>query len=235
MYNVWIDSIDDIRKVFGSSLTDAEFEQFKGLGIATGLNPFRKEMWVVKYGSQAAQIFVARDGYRIIALNHPDYDYHQCDCVYENDSFEVIAGEVHHRYSLKDRGKIMGAYCITKRKSSSKAVYHFVKFAEYNTGKSLWISKPETMIKKVVEGHALRASFQDVLGGTYIPEEVPEEMAQQPRHASEEQVNQINTLVIEKNVDNDRIKKALGFYKVDKFDELSQEQADTIIKRFKEA
>lgn len=146
--NVWVDRIEDIRKVFAANLTDAEFDFFKGLGAATGLNPFRKEIWVVKYGSQAAQVFVGRDGYRIIALNHADYDYHQCDCVYENDSFEVISGEVHHRYSLKDRGKIMGAYCITKRKSSSKPVYHFVKFSEYNTGKSLWISKPETMIKK---------------------------------------------------------------------------------------
>lgn len=257
--NAWAEEkINDIREIFAPKLTDAEFDFFKNLGISTGLNPFRNEIWAVKYGSQAAQIFIGRDGYRAIALKQNDYDYHQCDCVRENDSFEVIKGEVNHTYNLKNRGKIMGAYCITKRKSSSKPVYHFVEFSEYNTGKSLWSSKPETMIKKVAEAHALRASFHDILGGTYIPEEVPEEMSQIQLHehyeeapeemseiqfdksseqiklrASSEQINMINTLIADKNIDNERIKKALGYYKVDKIDNLLEEQANTVIERFR--
>lgn len=227
--NVWVDRIDDIKKVFGANLTDAEFEFLKGLGLATGLDPFRKEIWSVKYGNSPAQVFIGRDGYRIIALKHPDYDYHQCDCVYDNDSFEINNGEVHHRYSLKDRGKLMGAYCITKRKSASKAVYHFVKFSEYNTGKSLWVSKPETMIKKVVEATALRAAFQDDLGGTYIPEEMPEEMTIAPEpYAMGDQIMQIESLSTKHN---DRIAKALQHYKVQSIEMLKQREAQILIDR----
>lgn len=141
-------SIADIKRVFAPNLTDTEFKFFLGLGKATGLNPFCREIWSVKYGSGPAQVFIGRDGYRKVALNHPDYDYHQCDAVYENDSFEVVSGEVRHTYNMKDRGSIVGAYCITKRRRASKSVYHFVRMGEYSTGKSLWASKPEVMIKK---------------------------------------------------------------------------------------
>lgn len=174
--NLWDDqdNLDQVRKLFAPTLTDIEFQFFIGLGKATGLNPFAKEIWAVKYGSGAAQVFIGRDGYRRAALSHPDYDYHQCDTVYENDGFEVSDGQIKHTYNLKDRGKIVGAYCITKRLKATKSVYVFVKFSEYNTGKSLWASKPDVMCRKVAEATGLRAAFQDLLGGTYAPEEMPE-------------------------------------------------------------
>lgn len=230
--NVWIDRIDDIRKVFGNGLTEAEFDFFKGLGLASDLDPFRKEIWAVKYGSSPAQVFIGRDGYRVIALKHADYDYHQCDCVYDNDAFEINNGEVHHRYNLKDRGKLIGAYCITKRKSASKAVYHFVKFAEYNTGKSLWVSKPETMIKKVAEAHALRAAFPSDLGGTYIPEEMPEEMTIMPEaYANDDQVSRLRHMTAKHS---ERIAKALEYYKADRIDALKETQAAQLLTRLEQ-
>lgn len=236
-------NISQIKKIFAPTLTDLEFQMFVGLGKATGLNPFNKEMWAVKYGSGAAQIFVGRDGYRRAALCHPDYDYHQSDAVYENDSFEIVNGEVKHSYNLKDRGKLFGAYCITKRKSASKSVYHFARFSEYNTSKALWVSKPETMIKKVSEAQALRASFQDLLGGTYCPEEMPEEMSipKNMGHAlvddSEpcllEQVTHIMDLIYVKEIPEERVAKALSHYKVDRIEELTKSQATEVISRWK--
>lgn len=243
--NVWTDKLEDIRKVFASQLTDAEFEFMVGLGKATGLDPFRKEIWCVKYGNSPAQVFIGRDGYRMIALSHPDYDYHQSDSVYENDDFKVVNGEIHHTYSLKDRGKIVGAYCITKRKSASKSVYYFVKFSEYNSGKSLWASKPDLMIRKCAEANALRASFQDVLGGTYIPEEMPEEMHQKEEKSlfkaeikeefipvNEYQLEELKDLLLQKDIQSDRIKKALHYYQIEEFSELSEKQAQQLIERW---
>lgn len=236
--NVWIDRIDDIRKVFkdGLKLTEAEFEFFKGLGLATNLDPFRKEIQVIKYGAAPAQIFVGRDGYRTIALKHPDYDYHQSDCVYDNDAFEIKNGEVNHCYNVKNRGKLMGAYCIVKRKSSSKTVYHFVNFIEYTTGKNLWASKPETMIKKVSEAHSLRAAFPEELGGTYIPEEVPEEMTMQPElqrefSASEEQLIRLRGMA---DKHSDRIARALEYYKAERLDALKEHQASQLLARLEQ-
>lgn len=227
--NVWVDRIDDIRKVFGKDLTESEFEFLKGLGLATGLDPFRKEIWAVKYGNSTANIFIGRDGYRTIALKHPDYDYHQCDCIYNNDSFEIKNGEVQHNYTLQNRGQLVGAYCILKRKSSSKTVYHFLKFSEYNNGKNLWVSKPETMIKKCVEAAALRAAFPENLNGTYIPEEMPEEMAIPPEpYAFPDQVAELENL---NKKYSDRIARALQHYKVKSIDRLREFEAQIIIDR----
>lgn len=174
---IWDDAkkLEEIRKLFAPKLSDMEFKFFVGLGKASRLNPFTREIWAVKYqDSSPAQVFIGRDGYRKAAQAHSDYDFHQCDAVYENDLYEVNNGEVKHRYKLTNRGALVGAYCIAKRHKSSRPMYVFADIKEYSTGKSLWNSqtgKPATMIKKVAESQCLRACFQDLLGGTYGEEE----------------------------------------------------------------
>jgi phage recombination protein Bet len=172
---MWEDSnkINEIRKLFAPKLTEMEFQYFIGLGKSTGLNPFLKEIWSVKYDERTpAQVFIGRDGYRKAAQAHSEYDYHQCDAVYENDDFEIQDGIVKHAYKLTNRGVLIGAYCIAKRHKSSRPMYVFVETREYSTGKSVWGQKPATMIKKVAESQCLRACFQDLLGGTYGEEEM---------------------------------------------------------------
>lgn len=163
---------DEIRTLFAPTLSAMEFKLFMAIGKATGLNPYLKEIWAVKYGNNAAQVFIGRDGYRKGAQRQPSYEYHFADAVYENDDFSVDTGEVKHKYSLKDRGKLLGAYCLAKRKGAEKANYAFVELAEYSTGQSLWKhadakGKPATMIKKVAEAQCLRSCWQEVFAGTY--------------------------------------------------------------------
>jgi phage recombination protein Bet len=173
------EQLEEIRKLFAPKLSDTEFQFFVGLGKASRLNPFTKEIWAVKYqDSQPAQVFIGRDGYRKAAQAHPEYDFHQADAVYENDEYEVVNGVVHHKYKLSNRGKLVGAYCVAKRHKSSRPIYVFCELSEYSTGRSLWntqTGKPATMIKKVAESQCLRACFQDLLGGTYAEEEEWEE------------------------------------------------------------
>lgn len=161
-------SIDEVKKIYGPTLTDQEFAIFMNIGKATNLNPFLREIWAVKYDAKsAASIFIGRDGYRKVAQSNPDYDYHVVDSVYEKDSFSREDDVVKHAYSLTDRGALVGAYCTVKRKSSSKPCFVFVKFSEYTTNQSLWSKKPETMIKKVAEAQGLRMAFQSLFSGTY--------------------------------------------------------------------
>lgn len=174
---MWDDNkkLDEIRKLFAPTLTEMEFQFFVGLGKASGLNPFTREIWAIKYDkNQPAQVFIGRDGYRKAAQGHTEYDYHQSDAVYENDEFSVVHGEIHHKYTLVNRGALIGAYCVAKRHKSSRAIYVFAELKEYSTGRSVWKDKPATMIKKVAESQCLRACFQDLLGGTYGEEEMAE-------------------------------------------------------------
>jgi phage recombination protein Bet len=170
-------SLQLVKDTYGKNLTNMEWNMFMQMGLATGLNPFLKEIWAVKYKDFPAQVFIGRDGYRKSAQRHPAYDFHTVDAVYENDEFSQENGVVKHKYQLKNRGKCVGAYCITKRKGSSQPTFVYVEMAEYNTGQSLWKradaeaykdrGKPVTMIKKVAEAQCLRAVFQELFAGTY--------------------------------------------------------------------
>jgi len=165
------EGVAQIKQLFAPKLNNSEFTMFVEMGKATGLNPFLREMWAVKYDEKAAaQIFIGRDGYRKSAQRHPLYDYHVADAVYSNDKFNVVNGEVSHVYDLKDRGTLVGAYCIVQRKGSSRPTYVFADLKEYTTNKSLWnpqTGKPATMIKKVAECQGLKSAFQELFAGTY--------------------------------------------------------------------
>lgn len=253
------EQLQEIRKLFAPKLSDSEFQFFVGLGKASRLNPFTREIWAVKYQeSQPAQVFIGRDGYRKAAQAHPEYDFHQADAVYENDEYEVVNGEVHHKYKLSNRGKLIGAYCVAKRHKSSRPMYVFCELSEYSTGRSLWntqTGKPATMIKKVAESQCLRACFQDLLGGTYAEEEeweekkaiMPNIVAEQKNElkdlftptiqdepfehpkVSDEQIKEIEGLFTELALTDDRITKALVSHEVSCLEELTETKAKILI------
>lgn len=201
--NIWEDKtyLAEIRNTIAPMLSEMEFQMLVGVGRATQLNPFLREIWAIKYGSSAAQIFIGRDGYRKAAQRHPQYDYHQVDAVYSNDEFFVKNGEVNHSYTLKDRGSLLGAYCIVKRKNAEKPTYVFVELKEYHLGQSVWKTKPATMIKKVAEMNALRAAFQDILGGTYGEEEIQQK--DERRIEGKTQTERLSALVSDDDNDTD--------------------------------
>lgn len=156
-----------IRESYGKNLNDGEWKLFMGLGMATKLNPFLREIWAVKYGNNPASVFVGRDGYRRSAQAHPEYEYHYAMAVYANDGFSLRNGQVEHEFSGGDRGALIGAYCVVKRKSASKEAVTYVTLSEYVQKFGVWTTKPATMIVKVAEAQGLRASFQELFAGTY--------------------------------------------------------------------
>lgn len=165
---IWSENkLDNIKKLFANNLTDSEFETFVWIWKATWLNPFLREIWAVKYGNQSANIFIWRDWYRKSAQSNKEYDYHLVDAVYQNDDFSVKNWEVEHIYNFKDRWVLIWAYCLVKRKSSTKAMFTFVELSEYDTKQSVWKTKPATMIKKVAEAQGLRWAFQELFAWTY--------------------------------------------------------------------
>lgn len=237
----------DIRAICPPQLTETEFNTFINTCRSMNLNPFTKEIYCLKNGNSAMQIIVARDGYRKVAQREAEYDYHQTDAVYSNDKFKVIHGEVEHEYELTDRGRIIGAYCTVKRKSSSKSMYAYVEFKEYDLKRSLWITKPATMIKKVSEAHALRMAFQAVFVGTYDEDELPEDMTKSKNQnlksetseviseiskIDSEQIDRIDNLIFIIGMNLERLETGLKkFYKKNTIAELTHDEADDFIKK----
>lgn len=164
---VW-DDLENVRAQFAPTLTDKEFKFFVTLGSSLKANPFKREIWAVKYDKTApASIFLGRDMYRRKAQEQPDYDGHIADAVYAKDKFIMENGQPKHSYSLADRGDLLGAYCVVYKKNQSHPFYTFVKLAEYDKGFALWKNMKETLIKKVAEAQGLRGAFQGVFAGTY--------------------------------------------------------------------
>lgn len=185
---IWDDKIDIIKNAFAADLTRDEFTMFVELGRSLNLNPFKREIWCVKYGNAAPSIFVGRDGYRKTAQEQPDYDGHMKEAIYENDEYQVKDGSIHHTINFKNRGKLIGAYCEVYRKGMGHPFRETVMFREYYRGNrnsdgsikkrkyrdqwvdmkpTNWDTMPETMIKKVAEAQALRMAYQGLFAGTY--------------------------------------------------------------------
>jgi phage recombination protein Bet len=213
------ESLAEIKQIFAPKLTPLEFITFVEMGKTTGLNPFLKEIWAVKYDDRSpAQIFIGRDGYRKSAQRHPLYDYHNADAIYSNDTFIVRNnGEVTHTYDLKDRGNLLGGYCVVKRKESSRPMYNFVELKEYYKSQSVWKDKPATMIKKVAESQGLKAAFQELFANSYCEfEEIEKDKPIRKNGKGVEGLKEVLGItepiveiaeeVIEENIDIDDIK-----------------------------
>lgn len=250
-------SLAEIKSIFAPLLTDNEFKAFVGMGKATGLNPFLKEIWAVKYDPKApASYFIGRDGYRVSAQRHPDYDYHRVEAVYSEDLFENINGEINHRYKFGGRGALLGAYCIVKRKSSDRVISVSVSLAEYDKNHSNWRTMKETMIKKTAEAQGLRAAFQEIFAGTN--DETEQAAIGQPKTQTENLKNKIieatkpdqpvsietgelmiddalidkiEIVMEEKQFTDDRRSKMLAYYKVGELRELTLSQAQHVLEQ----
>ncbi len=248
---IWTaENYQTIKDSFAKGATDSEFQVFCEIGRRCGMNPFLRELWLVKYGSNPASIFIGRDGYRKAAQAHPDYEHHEAHSVYENDAldYDNDTGCVKHDFKLTERGELIGAYALVRKKGVERPFFRFVYFREYTTGQSLWKSKPDTMITKTAEAQALKMAFQDLFAGTYSdaeewkekpkPKEVlaslinpgTGEVVAEALKADKEAVAQLRGLL---EVNDWAIAASVGWLKkanAKSFDEMTQEQVDGCIK-----
>lgn len=245
---VWTgDNYQTIKECFAKGLSDSEFKVFVEIGKRCNMNPFLREIWAVKYGSNPASIFVGRDGYRKAAQAHPDYEHHEAHSVYSNDSlhYDNDTGSVQHDFNLMDRGDLIGAFALVRKKGVSRPYFKFVYLIEYTTNQSLWKSKPDTMITKVAECQCLKMAFQDLFSGTYDeseqweqkpnPKQLLSELTNTKKQdiANSESVSELRALI----QDNDwAIGASINWLKkanAKSFDDMTQDQVNACIKLVK--
>ena len=152
-----------IRDMFAKGANDNEFGVMVELARKYQLDPFARQIWLVKYGDSPAQIFCGRDGYLAIAHRSGQFDGIQSGSRIEDN--ELIG------------------WCRVYRKDMSHPIEVEVYASEYSTGKNLWRDKPRTMIQKVAEAHALRRAFS--ISGLYSPEEIDTGDRPEPRLVTE--------------------------------------------------
>ena len=111
-------------------------------------------------------------------------------------------------------------------------------FAEYNSGRNLWISKPRTMLAKVAEMQALRAACPEELAQAYIEEEEPDRKAPatvSPAKAAKEEANAKLDYLKELLKTTGKTETAfLGFLNKSKMAELTEGEVDEWITKLEE-
>ena len=152
-----------IRDMFAKGASDNEFGVMIELASRYQLDPFSRQIWLVKYGDNPAQIFAGRDGYLAIA--------------HRSEVFDGMES------GTRKEGNDLIGWCKVHRRDMSHPFEVEVYASEYSTGKNLWKDKPRTMIQKVAEAQCLRRAFS--ISGLYSPEEIDTGSKPAPRYVGE--------------------------------------------------
>ena len=182
-------TFDDVRNFICKEATIAECRIFLETCKQYHLNPFTKEAYLIHYdnknGDTASTIVLGKTCYMKMAEAHPQYDGFEAGVIV----FVPEVGELIHREgSIIYKGEeLVGGWAKTYRKDRSRPFYEEVNFSEYDTKKSLWVTKPATMIRKVALVHTLREAFPATFGGLIDESEVPVEAEADFRELSAEE------------------------------------------------
>ena len=159
---------------FCKNASPAEAYVFNQWCSHVGLDPWRKECYLVKFGSDPATNIVAADVYKKRAERNPRYQGRKSGVIVLDKDGNLVdrVGAF-----VLETDTIVGGWCQVYVKDYVEPVEARVSFREYckmKDGKpqAQWREKPATMINKVAQVHALRDAFPNDLGSMYVAEEM---------------------------------------------------------------
>lgn len=147
----------EVKQYLAPKATETEVAVFLRFCQGLGLNPFIKEVYLVKYDERSpAAIVVGIQAYLKWAARNPSWGGFESGIVVmregkasESQGSLVLPGET-----------LVGGWCVVHRKGATD-LKRVVGLAEYNKGQSLWKTMPATMIEKVAIGQAVRRAFPE--------------------------------------------------------------------------
>lgn len=157
------------------SVSLQEVAMFMQMCKYSGLNPWLKEAYCIKYGSEPATMVTGKEAFLKRAEKEPSYDGFKAGIAVLDESGNysyregaiVIPGET-----------LIGGWAEVFRKDRENSTRIEVGFEEYasrtkdGTLNKQWKSKPATMIRKVALVQALREAFSTTFGGMETAEEL---------------------------------------------------------------
>ena len=172
------------------NVTDQEVVMFLNLCKAQRLNPFLREAYLIKYGSQPATIVTGKEVFTKRARRNKDYAGQQAGIIVQKED-----GSIEQRIGTLrlDGEEIVGGWAKIFIKGYDVPIEITVSYWEYVGTKSngeitsQWAKKPATMIRKVALVQALREAFPEDFQGMYSAEEMnvyePDEQVIEPVEA----------------------------------------------------
>lgn len=166
----------------GGNITNEELYMFMNLCRFQHLNPFTREVYLIKYGDRnPATMVVGKDVHLKRAKRHPEFAGLQAGII-----LQATDGNCYDRegtFYNPESERLVGGWARVKIHGWDVDLYNSVSLREYIGRKSSgevngqWASKPATMIRKVAIVQALREAFPEDTAGMYVQEELPEAQA----------------------------------------------------------
>lgn len=149
------------------NVSDQDLTQFISICKYQQLNPFLNEAYLIKFGTQPAQIIVSKEAFMKRAESHESYEGIKAGLILlRNGELKEVEGG----FYLQD-DEILGAWAEVYRKDRKFPIVAKVPLAEYDKKQSTWNEKKGTMITKVAKVQALREAFPSQLGALYTNDE----------------------------------------------------------------
>lgn len=157
-------------------VTTQEVVMFMNLCQHNCLDPWLREAYLIKFGSEPATIVAAKEAYTKRAECNEQFNGQEAGIILLNEE----TNEINYRkgsFKLPNE-TLVGGYAEVWRKDRGHSYRIEVSLDEYMGKKKdgnptmIWRTKPATMIRKVALVQALREAFPGNLGGAYTAEEV---------------------------------------------------------------
>ncbi len=157
-------SSDIIKRYISTSknVTEQEVKDFMDLCIYQHLNPYIKEAYLVKYGTERANIITSKDVFDKRAFRDPQYDGEEITNNYKRG---MNLMDLWVRTRIYHKGLSHPASDVT--------VYYpeYVGKKKDGTINKIWYTKPVTMLTKVSKAQAKREANPEELAKLYLSEE----------------------------------------------------------------
>ena len=159
------------------NVPESEYAKVIMMCAARKLNPLAGDVAIQPHWNKRKQcnelsVITTKDYFQRRAESNPKYDGKEYGVVVmSGDGSRIIRRDGCAFYpSLGE--KLLSGWCRVHVKGHSVPEYAEAPFQEYDTGMSLWSTKPATMIVKVAKSQALREAFPNEFQGVYEPEEM---------------------------------------------------------------
>jgi phage recombination protein Bet len=160
------EDIETLRATIARGASDSEMGLFVQVCQRLRLDPFAKQIYLVKRPGQPASIQASIDGLRVVAERSGDYEGQQAPQWCGADG---VWRDVWLAKEAPAAAKV-GVY----RRGFREPMVRIAKLSAYQQPGPFWSRMPEHMLAKVAEALALRAAFPHDLSGVYAPEEMGE-------------------------------------------------------------
>lgn len=151
------------------AVTTQEVVMFLSLCKYQHLNPFLKEAYLIKYGNSPATVVVGKDVLLKRAMRSEKFGGMTAGVIIVDSNNEITERE---GTFVLDGEQLVGGWAKVIIKGYDVPFYASVSMKEYSTGKSNWLTKPATMIRKVAMAQALREAFPEEMSALYEQEEL---------------------------------------------------------------